>query len=74
MPIVQRQHDLAGPAAKRAHTDGEIALLLDKGLIYYCSEICETYHMLEGVTEEDLLEVIYEHVAKTGASAKVIPG
>ncbi len=69
MPIVQRQHDLAGPAAKRAHTDGEIALLLEKGLIYYCPEVCETYHMIDGVTDEDLLEVIYKYVEKTGASA-----
>jgi hypothetical protein len=62
MPIVQRHHDLAGPAAKRAYIEREIDLLLDKGLVYYCPDVCETYHMIDGVTDEGLMEVIYEQV------------
>ncbi len=70
MPIVQRQHDLAGPAAKRAYIEREIALLLEKGLVYYCPEVCETYHMVDGVSDEELLEVIYEHIREKRTAPK----
>ena len=71
MPIVRRYHDLPGPAAKRAYTDEHIALLEAKGLVYYCSDVCEAYHMIDGITDKDLLNVIYAYVAKRDANRDV---
>ncbi len=69
MPIVRRFHDLSGPAAKRAHTEEHIAVLESKGLVYYCPDVCEAYHMIDGVTEKDLLNIIYAYVAERDAKA-----
>jgi hypothetical protein len=67
MPIIRRLHDLPGPAAKRAHTDEQVLMLESRGLIYYCPDVCEAYHMIDGVTHDDLMNIIYDYVAKRDA-------